>query len=94
MSDEYPEVTEGSILARKVRDELNRKRKSESARSPITVPQIRNADLERRNAKMETLIVEILNLHSNPEMPEYNECDKFPCFWCEQAKALMPLNKE
>jgi len=49
-------------------------------------------DLERRNAKMETLMAEVLRSHSDPEMAEYNECEKAPCFWCEQAKALMSPN--
>lgn len=34
-----------------------------------------------------TLLREIMQAHADPDSPEYNECDKARCFWCEQAAA-------
>ena len=34
------------------------------------------------------LIEEVMGIHSDPESPDYNQCDEVDgeCFWCEQAK--------
>ena len=44
------------------------------------------------NAKLDAvkpLIQEIMDIHADPDMAEYNECDTDPCMWCEQAKAAI-----
>ena len=35
------------------------------------------------------LLEEVIRWHSDPESPEYNECEKDPCLWCECAKGLL-----
>lgn len=41
--------------------------------------------------KVRTLLTEIIQLHADPNAPEYNECDKQQCYWCEQAKEILAL---
>lgn len=43
-----------------------------------------------RERAFRELIEEVLLWHSDPELPEYNECDKYPCMWCENARLLLP----
>lgn len=38
------------------------------------------------------LLLEVVQLHSDPDISEYNECDKAPCEWCVQAKRLIGSN--
>jgi hypothetical protein len=35
------------------------------------------------------LLQEVVLMHSDPSVSEYNECDKTPCEWCVQAKMLI-----
>ena len=35
------------------------------------------------------LLKDVMQLHSDPNGAQYNECDTDPCAWCEEAKRLM-----
>lgn len=40
-------------------------------------------------ATMTRLICEVMQWHADPDSPEYNECDKSKCKWCEDAARLL-----
>jgi hypothetical protein len=40
------------------------------------------------------LIEEVMWWHSDHRCPEYNECDKAKCMWCENAAKLLPSNSD
>jgi hypothetical protein len=42
-----------------------------------------------REARFRELLEDVIWKHSDSNSPEYNECDKDPCAWCEEAKALI-----
>jgi hypothetical protein len=42
-----------------------------------------------REARFRELLEDVIWQHSDPRGAEYNECDKAPCAWCEEAKALI-----
>jgi len=42
-----------------------------------------------REARFKELLEDTLRAHSTPDNGAYNECDKDPCAWCEEAKALL-----
>jgi len=42
-----------------------------------------------REAIMRQLLGEIMSEHSDPDDPNYNECDLDPCQWCIEAQALI-----
>ena len=35
------------------------------------------------------LLQEIIDVHADPDNPEYNGCDKDPCMWCVSAKSYL-----
>lgn len=35
------------------------------------------------------LLIEVMQEHSDRGGPNYNECDKVQCSWCDQANALI-----
>ena len=40
-------------------------------------------------AVMVELIREVMGWHCDPDSPEYNECEREPCYWCEQAARVL-----
>ena len=46
----------------------------------------------KRLAFWTELLREVMDMHSDPNAPEYNGCDKRKCFWCEQADAQIAIN--
>jgi hypothetical protein len=42
-----------------------------------------------REARFRELLEDTIRAHSTPDNGNYNECDKDPCAWCEEAKALI-----
>lgn len=42
-----------------------------------------------RETRFRNLLEEVIRQHSDPGSAEYNECDKSPCAWCLEAKALI-----
>ena len=49
----------------------------------------------REIARLQTvfpLLREVMVLHRSADSPEYNECDKSPCMWCEIAAKIMTPN--
>lgn len=42
-----------------------------------------------RERAFRELISEVMLWHSDPESADYNECDKTPCMWCENARKLL-----
>ncbi len=34
---------------------------------------------------LRALVGEVVKWHSDPNSPDYNECDKARCLWCEEA---------
>ena len=42
-----------------------------------------------REAAFAELLKDVMQLHSDPNGAQYNECDTAPCSWCEEAKRLM-----
>ena len=45
-----------------------------------------------REASVKALLREVMRWHSDPQAPEYNECDKDPCAWCTEAAMLIGPN--
>lgn len=43
-------------------------------------------DNELRLAVLSALVKEVATQHRDPNSPEYNECDKGECLWCEAAR--------
>lgn len=43
---------------------------------------------ECREAALAALLNEVMLAHANPNDPDYNECDKSPCQWCQIARWL------
>ena len=39
------------------------------------------------------LLEDVIDIHSDPKEYGYNQCDDDACFWCEQAKEWIRLNK-
>jgi hypothetical protein len=37
------------------------------------------------------LLSEVMGQHADPEAPEYNECDKARCNWCERAAKVLEM---
>lgn len=46
-------------------------------------------ELERENAELRRLIEEVTVWHKTTSSGEYNECEKHPCYWCEQANDIL-----
>ena len=44
------------------------------------------------DAEIGSLLREIMQMHADPDAPEYNECDTSPCNWCERAAKLIGPN--
>jgi len=42
-----------------------------------------------REARFRELLEDTIRAHSTPDNGNYNECDKDPCAWCKDAKALI-----
>jgi hypothetical protein len=42
-----------------------------------------------REARFAELLEDTIRAHSTPDNGNYNECDKDPCMWCVEAKALI-----
>lgn len=42
-----------------------------------------------REARFRELLEDTILAHSTPDNGNYNECDKDPCAWCHEAKALI-----
>lgn len=42
-----------------------------------------------REARFKALLEDTIRAHSTPDNGDYNECDKDPCAWCKEAKALI-----
>ena len=47
------------------------------------------ADARADDQKVKELLTDVMALHSNPDCPEYNGCDKTPCAWCEDARKIV-----
>ena len=54
---------------------------------------VENARLSVAMTAARELLREVVWLHSDPDSPEYNECDKAECNWCERAKKLFDGGK-
>ena len=46
------------------------------------------------NQKWQWCLSEVLQWHSDPESPDYNECEKHPCHWCSVALELVTPNQK
>ena len=49
----------------------------------------RIAELEEALRIARPLLQETVDSHSDPESPEYNECDTAICLWCEGARKVL-----
>ena len=46
------------------------------------------------NQAYQWCLSEVLEWHSDPESPDYNECEKHPCHWCSVALELVTPNQK
>lgn len=52
-------------------------------------PEIRSGEWMGPARKLATeLLQEVMQSHCDPESPEYNECEKAQCRWCELAQSI------
>jgi hypothetical protein len=44
--------------------------------------------------KMQELLKQVMDWHSDPGSAEYNQCDTDPCSWCEMAQATFDAGEQ